>query len=110
MTESAIEHEREEVTYISEETETTFNSPGNYTKIKEAQNFKTNSGWLQRDFMTFLRDFMLSGDIFEVVDGKLLKCLLTSKKTTMFKDLNYNYSLGFEYKRAWDDFFFQTSE
>ena len=110
VTESAIEHEREEVTYISEETETTFNSPGNYTKIKEAQNFKTNSGWLQRDFMTFLRDFMLSGDIFEVVDGKLLKCLLTSKKTTMFKDLNYNYSLGFEYKRAWDDFFFQTSE
>lgn len=104
--ETIIEHEREKVIFMSDDTETMYNTPGAYSMIKEAQSFKANSGWLTRDYLNYLRDFMLSSEIFEVEDGKLLKCLLTSKKTSMFKDANYNYSLAFEYERAWDDFFF----
>ncbi len=108
--ESTIQHEREKVIFMSDEVETSFNAPGTYTMIKESQSYKANSGWLTKDYLNFLRDFMLSGDIFEVDGSRLLKCLLTSKKTAMFKDLEYNYSLAFEYESAYDDFFFQGLE
>jgi hypothetical protein len=108
--ENIIENDREKVMFRSDETETMYNTPGNYSIIKESQSFKANTGWLSKDFLNYLRDFMLSSDIYEVEDGKLLKCLLTSKKTSLFKDTQYNYSLAFEYERAWDDFFFQGLE
>jgi hypothetical protein len=108
--ETIPEHDREQVVFISDEVETPYNTPGNYTMIKETQTFKANSGWLSRDYLNFLRDFMLSFDIYEVEDGRLLRSLLTSKKTNLFKDKKYNYSLEFEYKRGYDDFFFQISE
>ncbi len=105
-----VENDREKVIFLRDDAETQYNSPGAHTLIKESQTFKANSGWLTKDFLNYLRDFMLSSDIFEVEDSKLLKCLLTSKKTSMFKDTNYNYALAFEYERAWDDFFFQGLE
>ena len=108
--ENIIEHEREKVIYVSDETETSYNSPGAYNMIKETQSFKANTGWLTRDYLNYLRDFMLSSDIYEVEDGRLYKCLLTSKKTALFKDTSYNYSLAFEYERAYDDFFFHGLE
>ncbi len=108
--ETIEQHDRQTVMYMSDETESSFNTPGAETMIRETQSFKANTGWLTRDYLHSLRDFMLSSDIFEVDDGRLLKCLLTSKKTTLFKDDDYNYNLAFEYERAYDDFFFQTSE
>ena len=102
--------DREQVSYISEEVETAFNTPGSDTLIKETQTFKGNSGWLSKDFLNYLRDFMLSTDIYEIDDDRLLRCLLTSNRTSLFKDTLYNYSLAFEYQRAYNDFFFQTSE
>lgn len=108
--ETIVEHDREKVNFMSDEVETSFNTPGAYTMIKEAQSFKANTGWLTRDFLNYLRDFMLSTDIFEVEASKLHHCLLTTKKTSLFKDKDYNYSLAFEYERAYDDFFFQGLE
>ncbi len=108
--ESIVQHDREKVLFMSDDIETSFNAPGAYSMIKESQNFKANSGWLTRDYLNFLRDFMLSGDIYEVEGFRLLKCLLTSKKTNLFKDAVYNYSLAFEYESAYDDFFFQGFE
>lgn len=110
VVEAAVEHDREKVAYASDETETAYNAPGSYTMIKEAQSFKANSGWLSKEYLNYLRDFMLSADIYEVEDGRLLKCLLTSKKTAMWKDKSYNYSLAFEYERGYEDFFFQGLE
>ena len=108
--ETVVEHEREKVIFMSDETETAYNSPGAYNMIKETQSFKANTGWLTRDYLNYLRDFMLSSDIYEVEDGRLYKCLLTSKKTSLLKDTNYSYSLAFEYERAYDGFFFHVSE
>ncbi len=108
--ETIEEHDRQTVMYMSDEIESSYNTPGSDTMIKESQSFKANTGWLTRDYLHSLRDFMLSSDIFEVDEGRLLKCLLTSKKTSLFKDDDYNYNLAFEYERAYDDFFFQISE
>ena len=108
--ESNVEHEREKVAYAGDDTETPYNAPGSYTMITESQTFKANSGWLTREYQNYLRDFMLSADIYEVEDTRLLKCLLTSKKTSLFKDTDYNYALAFEYERGYDDFFFQGSD
>jgi hypothetical protein len=98
------------VAYAGDDAETPYNAPGSYTMITESQTFKANSGWLTREFQNYLRDFMLSADIFEVEGTSLLKCLLTSKKTSLFKDTDYNYALAFEYERGYDDFFFQGSD
>ena len=102
--------EREKVMYISDEPETSFNAPVSDTMIKETQGFKGNSGWLSKDFLNYLRDFMLSPDIYELDDTRLLRCCITSTKTNLYKDRTYNYALAFEYERAYDDFFFQISE
>ncbi|MEI7723481.1 MAG: hypothetical protein WCK09_00395 [Bacteroidota bacterium] len=108
--ENLVENDREKVNYTSEDIETTFNAPGAHTSISESLNYKANTGWLTKDFLQYLRDFMLSSEIFELEDGRLLKCLLTSKKTTLTKDAKYNYDLAFEYERAYNSFFFQTLE
>lgn len=105
--EDTVEHDRERVTFSSSDAETAYNAPGNYMLVSETQNFKANTGWLSRTYLNYLRDFMLSTDIYEVDDDRLLKCLLTSKKTNLFKDKSYNYSLSFEFERAYSDFFFQ---
>lgn len=110
VVETILEHDREKVAYMSEDVETSFNAPGSHTFIKETQSYKANSGWLYRDYLSFLRDFMLSADIYELEDGRLLKCLLTSKKTSLFKDKQYNYALQFEYERGYENFFFQGLE
>lgn len=108
--ETTPENEREKVVFISDDVENSYNAPGSHTADSENQNFKANTGWVGRDELNYLRDFMISRDIFELDGTRILKCLLTSKKTSLFKDRNYNYNLEFEYERAHNDFFFQISE
>jgi hypothetical protein len=109
MFETSVEHEREKVNIPQQDTETQFNAPISHTLVREMQSYKANSGWLSREYLNYLRDFMLSGDIYEISSDRLLKCLLTAKKTSLFKDRQYNYSLNFEFERGYEDFFFQTS-
>lgn len=108
--EASLEHEREKVNIPTEDTETQFNAPLSHILVREMQTYKANTGWLTREYLNYLRDFMLSPDIYEISDNRLLKCLLTAKKTNLFKDRQYNYSLNFEFERAYEDFFFQTSQ
>ena len=110
VVETSVDNDREKISFASDEVETAFNAPGSFTMVKELQSFKANSGWMEKECLNYLRDFMLSADIYEIEDSRILKCLLTSKRTSLFKDKNYNYSLAFEYERGYDDFFFQGSE
>lgn len=104
--EKNLAHDREKVTYLEDAIETSFNAPGNLNIVKEMQSYKANTGWLTADHLEFLRDFMLSQSVYEVDETRLLKCLITSQKTALFKDRSYNYDLAFEYERGYDDFFF----
>ncbi|MFZ4569749.1 MAG: hypothetical protein ACOYM0_01310 [Bacteroidales bacterium] len=104
--ELSLEHEYETATYISEDPETVYNSPLKIIATREAQLFKANSGHLLRDWREYLRDFERSFDIYEYADGRLYPVNITSKKSNLAKDGEYNYFLAFEYERAYRDFFF----
>lgn len=101
-----LEHTREQATYISEDEETMFNAPVKSIAVKESQLFKANTGFLSRDNREYLRDFERSFDIYEYADGRLYPVNITSKKSNLAKDGEYNYFLAFEYERAYSDFFF----
>jgi len=101
-----LEHSRETSTFISEETETPYNSPKKITFSQESQVFKANTGFVPIDTRQFLRDFERSFDVYEYSEGRLYPINLTSKKSNLLKDKEYNYFLEFEYERAYTDFFF----
>lgn len=101
-----LEYAREQATYISEDQETMFNAPVKSISVKESQLFKANSGWINRDNRDYLRDFERSPEIYEDDNGRLYPVNITSKKSNLAKDGDYNYFLAFEYERAYNDFFF----
>jgi len=104
---SGLEYQRETSQMIPQELETFSNAPMVATKIEETRTFKANSGWLDREYLMYLRDFLRSTEIYEVdPDGNLFKCILTSKKTDLLEDKNQNYNLSFEYERAYADQFY----
>ena len=104
---STLEYQREISQMIPEDLETYSNAPIVATKVEESQTFKANSGWLDKTYLIYLRDFLRSTEIYEVdPDGNLFKCILTSKKVEMMEDKNQNYNLSFEYERAYTDQFF----
>jgi hypothetical protein len=104
---SGLEYQRETSQMIPQELETFSNAPIVATKIEETRTFKANTGWLDREYLMYLRDFLRSTEIYEVdPDGNLFKCILTSKKMDLLEDKNQNYYLSFEYERAYTDQFY----
>lgn len=101
-----LEHERESATYISEDEETSYNSPVKTIYVRQSQLFKANTGFVTRNAREYLRDFERSFDIYEYDQGRLYPVNITSKKSNLAKDGEYNYFLSFEYERAYSDFFF----
>ncbi len=104
--ELTLEHERETASFISEDNETAYNAPLRTISTKQLQLFKANTGHLSRDNREYMRDFERSFDIYEIADGRLYPVNITSKKSNLAKDGEYNYFLSFEYERAYSDFFF----
>lgn len=100
--ESRLDYDQEKGSLVMEDFETPWNAPIRTLEAKETTAFKASSGWLTREGKNWLRDFMVSKERFEVVDGKLWPIVITSKKTGLFKDNDNNYALEFEYERAYD--------
>lgn len=102
IVESRLDYDLEKGSLVMEEIETPWNAPTRTLEAKETAAFKASSGWLTREAKNWLRDFMVSKERFEVVDGKLWPIVITSKKTGLFKDKDNNYALEFDYERAYD--------
>lgn len=101
-----LEHEKETSVFLSEDIETAYNPPENLSFSKERQLFKANSGYVSKELRQFLRDFERSFDIYEHDGSNILSIIITSTKSNLSKDDEYNYFLSFEYKRSYTDFFF----
>ena len=103
VVESFLEYERDKGNIVFEDLETPWNPPSQALGIKETAIFKASGGWMSREARNWLRDFMISRQIYEVAGGKLWPLVITSKKAGLFKDKDNNYALEFEYERAYDN-------
>jgi hypothetical protein len=103
ITETTLEYDREQEDLAIEAEESSFNAPVTQFYARETQKVKASSGWVSKEMKNFLREFMLSNEIYEIIDGKFYPVVITSKKTSLFKDRDNNYALEFEYSRAYSD-------
>lgn len=72
----------------------------------ETQKFTGNTGFLSQAAMDNLRDLLLSKQIFEIVDGKLLPVILNKSNLKLWssKDALYNMEIGWQ--RAYTNEFY----
>jgi len=107
--EKNLEYERTPITVETIQEETYFNSPKRQINITESQVWKASSGWVDNNVHDFLRDFMRSDEIYEIVDGRPWRSEITSKKTSKYLlDGEYLYSLEFEYERSYTDTYYSN--
>ena len=89
---------------------TSFNAPSKKFGTSELQKTKVNSGWLTLEQKDYLRELLLSTQVFEYKDSTLFPIIITNDKMKQyFKDDEYLYDIEIDYDRAYRDFFFQSS-
>ena len=105
--EKNLTHDRETVLIDRNEVESFYNTPEWQIKILEQQIYKGSSGWVSKSSLEFLREMMLSPEVYEIVSEKPLRVNITTKKTSKYlKDGDYLYNLDIEYQRAYTDNFY----
>lgn len=90
---------------ITEEDPTEFNAPGKQFDNNKTQIFTANTGFIDSKMKEFTDEFLLSGEIYEVVDDALYAVTITTEQAVMKKDIETLNSLSFAYQRAWTDKF-----
>ena len=109
--EKNLTHDRETTLIDRNEIETFYNTPEWQTKILEQQIFKGSSGWISLRTLDFLREMMLSPEVYEIVNEKPFRISITTKKTSKYlKDGEYLYNLDIEYQRSYQDMFYSSIE
>ncbi len=89
---------------------TSFNAPVSKFGTSEMQKMQVNSGWISHDTKDYLRELLLSRQVFEYKDRGLFPVIITNDKMKQyFKDGEYLYDIEINYDRAHRDFFFQSS-
>ncbi|MBW6475234.1 MAG: hypothetical protein K0B14_19055, partial [Anaerolineaceae bacterium] len=73
------------------------------TGVAEEKTYSASTGWLTREQMDWIRDFCLSGEIYEVQGQNLIPVVLTSKTARQAKDGENLWFLDFEYTRSVTD-------
>lgn len=77
----------------------------------EGQQLKASSGWVSAEMKNYLRDMLLSKEIYEALDDLLFPVVITSAKIeSYFNDGETLYSITIEYSRAWADRFFSYQQ
>ncbi|MCX6305537.1 MAG: hypothetical protein NT040_11265 [Bacteroidetes bacterium] len=89
---------------------TSFNAPSSKFAASELQKMKVNSGWISHETKDYLRELLLSKQVFEYKDRCLYPVIITNDKMKLyFKDDEYLYDIEIDYDRCYRDFFFQSS-
>ena len=89
---------------------TSFNAPVSKFGASEIQRMKCNSGWISYEKKDYLREMLLSKQVFEYVAGNLYPIIITNDKISQyFRDDEYLFNIEIDYDRAYRDFFFLSS-
>lgn len=76
------------------------------------QQFKANTGWTDhlcldtKAYYNYLREFLISNDVYELKGDVLIPIKLTSKKVSLHNNKEFVYSLSFAYTYTSKDEFF----
>ncbi len=84
-----------------------FNAPSRRFDVTEGQLMVTNSGWVTKEIKDWLREMLLSKQVYEYKDDLLYPIIITNEsiKEHLIDD-QFLYSLDLQYQRAYRDFFF----
>jgi len=74
--------------------------------VSEVQTYKANTGWKSREDIAWIRDFLLSKQVYQLVVGKLIPIVITSPQAHQATDREDLYSIDFEYRRAFRSEFY----
>lgn len=69
----------------------------------ESQTFTINSGWISRDVKNWLRELILSQEVYEIIGGYKFPVIITNDKIDLFDDDTYLFDLKLEYKYSFKD-------
>ena len=104
MTEASLAFERIAGQVATDEVITSFNTPSKNFETWETQTFKADSGYVSKEMHDYFREFLITTEAYEVVEGLLFPIVLKSLKINPFStDGVYLYNLQVEYERAYDD-------
>lgn len=71
--------------------------------VLERSVFTINTGWLTFVQRNWLRELLLSGEVYEIISGYKFPIMITDEKRELRDDDNYLYSLEINYKYAFKD-------
>jgi hypothetical protein len=104
--ETNSEYERLSASEYLFENDTFYNAPQKIHLAMEQITYKASTGWLTMDEKNWLRDLMLSKEVYEIEGENLIPVVISSKKAFISKDKENLYSLEFEYQKAYTDEFY----
>ncbi len=103
----SIEHERVDITKILGSAFTEVDHKIEAGIIREIKKYSANTGWKTEADVSWLRDFLLSKQIYQVSDAnKLIPILITSTSANQRRDRDDLFSISFEYRRAFNNKFY----
>lgn len=103
------DYDRENISLITDEVETSWNSPDRHSSLLKRKTFKVNTGWISNSIYSYLSEFLGSMEIYEIVAGVPYRIRIISKTTKPVRpDGEYNYYLEIDFERAWQDRFYST--
>jgi hypothetical protein len=100
---SAYEYERSTAIRIPELEMTDQDHRLIQTTVTEEKTYSASTGWLTPEQIDWIRDFCLSGEIYEVQGQNLIPVVLTSKTARQTKDGENLWFLDFDYSRSVTD-------
>ena len=107
VVESTMAYERIAGQVLSDEVITSFNPPMKNFEAWETQSFKADSGFISKEMRDYMREFLITTEAYEVVQGLLFPIVLKSVKISPFStDGVYLYNVQVEYDRAYNDQYF----
>jgi len=104
------EYERQSAAQFLNEQEGFFNAPDKAYSNDERAAYKASTGWLKLDEKDWLRDLLLSREVYEISGRELIPVSIASKKAFIVKDKETRYSLEFEYEKAFTDQYYSIGK
>lgn len=97
-----LEYDRETGEVVSDEVPSPFNAPRRQFASSESQVYEASSGYVDFRTKNYYRDFLLSNEVYEIVDGNLYRIVIRSSSIReYFRDDVLLYWLDFEYERSY---------
>lgn len=101
-----IEFERTDISKVLGEDFTEQNHQQATGDVKEIKTYQANTGWKSEEAVSWIRDFLLSKQAYQMIAGKLVPILITSSNAMQRADRQDLFSISFEYRRAFKNEFY----